>query len=77
MCHIRATLPIDKREYTLMYVYWLSEKEKFILLTNKEIKKATDAIKIVRTYIDRWKIETYHMSIKDEYNYEDIRVKNL
>ena len=75
--YTRATLPIDKREYTLIYVYGLSEKEKFILITNKKIEEANDAIKLVRTYINRWRIETYHRSIKDEYNYEDIRVRSL
>ena len=77
LSYTRATLPKDKREYSLIYVYGLSEKEKFILLTNKEIKEARDAIKIVRTYLDRWRIETYHRSIKDEYNYEDLRVRSL
>ena len=75
--YTRAILPIDKRKYTLIYVYGLSEKEKFILLTNKEIEDSSDAIKLVRTYMDRWRIETYHRSIKDEYKYEDIRVRSL
>ena len=77
LSYTRATLPKDKREYSLIYVYGLSEKEQFILLTNKEIKEASDAIKLVRTYLDRWRIETYHRSIKDEYNYEDMRVRSL
>ena len=75
--YTRATLPKDNREYSIIYVYGLSLKEKFILLTNKNIKEANDAIKLVRTYLDRWRIETYHRSIKDEYNYEDIRVRSL
>ena len=75
--YTRATLPSDSQEYTLIYVYGLSEKEKFMLLTNKEIKEANDAIKLIRTYLDRWRIETYHRSIKDEYNYEDMRVRSL
>ena len=75
--YTRAILPKDNREYSLIYVYGLSEKEKFILLTNKEIKEANDAIKLVRTYLYRWRIETYHRAIKDEYNYEDMRVRSL
>ena len=75
--YTRAVLPSDSQEYSLIYVYGLSETEKFILLTNKEIKEANDAIKLVRIYIDRWRIETYHRSIKDEYNYEDMRVRSL
>ena len=75
--YTKATLPKDNREYSLIYVYGLSLKEKFILLTNKKIKEANDAIKLVRTYLYRWRIETYHRAIKDEYNYEDIRVRSL
>lgn len=75
--YTRAVLPKDNREYSLIFVYGLSETEKFILLTNKKIEDANDAIKLVRTYIDRWRIETYHRAIKDEYNYEDMRVRSL
>ena len=75
--YTKATLPKNNRKYSLIYVYGLSEKEKFILLTNKEIKEANDAIKLVRTYLYRWRIETYHRAIKDEYNYEDMRVRSL
>ena len=77
LSYTRVILPIDKRKYTLIYVYGLSEKERFILLTNKEIEEASDAIKLVRIYMDRWRIETYHRSIKDEYKYEDMRVRSL
>ena len=77
LSYTRVILPTDNREYSLIYVYGLSEKERFILLTNKEIKEASDAIKLVRIYMDRWRIETYHRSIKDEYKYEDMRVRSL
>ena len=75
--YTRATLPKDNKEYTLLFVYGLGNVEKFILLTNKKIKEKQDAIKLVRIYLDRWRIETYHRSIKTEYNYEDIRVRSL
>ena len=77
LSYTRVILPTDNREYSLIYVYGLSEKERFILLTNKEIEESSDAIKLVRIYMDRWRIETYHRSIKDEYKYEDIRVRSL
>ena len=77
LSYTRVILPTDNREYSLIYVYGLSEKERFILLTNKEIEDSSDAIKLVRIYMDRWRIETYHRSIKDEYKYEDIRVRSL
>ena len=77
LSYTRATLPKDKRKYTLIYVYGIGKKENFILLTNKEINEASDAIKLVRMYLSRWRIETYHRSIKTEYSYEDMRVRNL
>ena len=75
--YTRVILPADKKEYTLIFVYGLGKSEKFMLLTNKKIENKEDAIKLVRIYMDRWRIETYHRSIKTEYNYEDIRVRNL
>jgi len=74
--YMRATLPSDQREYTLIFVYGLSEKEKFILLTNREIKDSHDAIKLVRTYLYRWRIEVFHRGIKTEYNYV-VKSKNV
>ena len=77
LSYTRAILPEDKREYSLIYVYGLGKKEKFMLLTNKEIKEAADAVKLVKLYLKRWRIEIYHRSIKNEYNYEDMRVRSL
>lgn len=75
--YTRVTLPADGRGYTLIFVYGLGKNEKFILLTNKEIKESKYAIKLVRIYLDRWRIETFHRSIKTEYKYEDLRVRSL
>ena len=47
--YTKATLPADERTYTLIFVYGLGKYEKFILLTNKEIKESNDAIKLVIT----------------------------
>lgn len=75
--YTKANLPADGKGYTLIFVYGLGKNEKFILLTNREIKESTDAIKLVRIYLDRWRIETFHRSIKTEYKYEDMRVRSL
>ena len=75
--YTRAKLQKNEREYTLIFVYGLSNTERMILLTNKKIERKEEAIKIVRTYMDRWRIETYHRSIKNEYHYEDMRIRTL
>ena len=77
LSYTRAKIPNDNREYTLIFVYGLGKNEKFMLLTNKDIKCGEDAIKLVRIYLYRWRIETYHRSIKTEYKYEDMRVRSL
>lgn len=74
--YTKVKIPEEKEEYTLIFVYGLSEKEKMILLTNVDIK-GTEVRKIVRNYLYRWRIETYHKAIKEEYNYEDLRVRKL
>lgn len=75
--YTKAKLPGDDREYTLIFVYGLGKKEKFMLLTNKEIKKSNDVIKLVRIYLYRWRIEMFHRAIKTGYKYEDMRVRSL
>lgn len=67
----------EHEEYTLVFVYGFSEKEPMLLITNKDIKNAHDARVIVRAYLDRWRIEEVHRAEKEEYNYEDMRVRSL
>ena len=75
--YTRANLTDGKKEeFTLIFVYGLG-KEPMILITNKIIKDKYDVIKIARSYIERWKIEEVHRVIKDEYNYEDMRMRTL
>lgn len=63
-------------EYTCVFVYGLGE-EPMMLLTNKQIKSASDARAIVRMYLDRWKIEEVHRAEKEAYDYENMRVRTL
>ena len=75
--YTRATLPYNKREYTLVIVYGLSEEKPMKLLTNIELKEKEDAIKIVRLYLSRWRIEEYFRGKKQEYDFENMRVRTL
>ncbi len=67
----------EHEEYTLVFVYGFKEDAPMMLITNKEIKNAHDARVIVRAYLDRWRIEEVHRAEKEEYNYEDMRVRSL
>lgn len=75
--HTRVTLPYNKKEYELIIVYGLSEERPLILLTNRSIKSKEDVIKVVRMYFYRWRIEEYFRAKKQEYKFEEMRIRTL
>ena len=48
-----------------------------MLASNIPIKSKEDVIKIARCYLDRWRIEEYFKFKKQEYNFENFRVRTL
>ena len=74
--YTKATLPFNKKEYTLVIVYGLGENS-MKLLTNINIESKEDVIKVVRLYFTRWKIEEYFRGKKQEYDFENMRVRTL
>lgn len=77
LSYTKATLPCNKKEYTLVIVYGLSEEHPMKLLTNINIKETDDVIKVVRLYLSRWRIEEYFRGKKQEYDLENMRVRTL
>ena len=77
LSYTKATLPYNKEEYTLVIVYGLSEEHPMKLLTNIKIKDKEDVIKIVRLYLSRWRIEEHFRGKKQEYDFENMRVRTL
>lgn len=77
LSYTNATLPANKEEYTLVIVYGLSEKSSMKLLTNINIKDKADVIKVVRLYLSRWRIEEHFRGKKQEYDFENMRVRTL
>ena len=75
--HTRVTLPYNKKEYELIIVYGLSEERPLILLTNRNMKSKEDVIKVVRMYFYRWRVEEYFRAKKQEYKFEDMRIRTL
>lgn len=75
--HTRVTLPSSKREYELVFAYGLSEERPLILLTNRFIHSKEEVIKVVRLYFYRWRVEEYFRSRKQEYEFENMRVRTL
>jgi len=75
--HTKVVLPFNKKEYELIFVYGLDEEHPMVLLTNRSIHSKEDVIKVVRLYFYRWRIEEYFRSKKQEYDFENIRVRTL
>jgi len=75
--YTKAILPYNKKEYTLVIVYGLSEEHPMKLLTNIKSVEKEDVIKIVRLYLSRWRIEEYFRGKKQEYDFENMRVRTL
>ena len=75
--YTKAILPYNKKEYTVVFVYGLSEEHPMKLLTNIKNAEKEDVIKIVRLYLSRWRIEEYFRAKKQEYDFENMRVRTL
>ena len=77
LSYSKAVLPYNKKEYELVIVYGLSEEHPMKLLTNIEINSKEDVIKVARLYMSRWKIEEHFRGKKQEYDFENMRVRAL
>lgn len=76
--HTRVELPRHKEKIlNLVIVYGLSEEKPMMLLTNKEIRDKKDVHKIVRAYMNRWRIEENFRFKKQQYGFENMRVRTL
>ena len=60
----------------LVLIYGLSQTP-MMLATNKIIKCKEDVVKILRLYMSRWRIEEYFRFKKQEYGFENFRVRSL
>ena len=77
LSHAKVILPSNKKEYTLVIVYGLSEEQPMKLLTNIKVETKEDVIKVARLYLSRWRIEEHFRGKKQEYDFENMRVRTL
>ena len=76
--HTRVELPSHKgKPLYLVIVYGLSEENPMMLLKNKAIRNKNDVHKIVRAYMNRWRIEENFRFKKQQYGFENMRVRTL
>ena len=73
---LKAQITAEKKWINVVFVYGLSETP-MILASNIPIKSKEDVIKIARNYLNRWRIEEYFKFKKQEYNFENFRVRTL
>ena len=73
---MRVQIIAKKKWINLILVYGLCDTP-MMIASNIEIKKKEDVIKVARYYLSRWKIEEYFKFKKQEYNFENIRVRRL
>lgn len=73
---IKVQITAKKKWINLVIVYGLGETP-MMLASNIPIKSKEDVIKIARCYLDRWRIEEYFKFKKQEYNFENFRVRTL
>ena len=74
--HLNIKVTANKNPIRLVLVYGLGQTP-MMLATNKAIRGKDDAIKIVRTYMSRWRIEEYFRFKKQHFGFEDFRVRSL
>ncbi len=74
--HLNVQITAAKKNMRLLLVYGLGEKP-MMLATNKPILCKEDAIGILRLYLSRWRIEEYFRFKKQEYDFENFRVRDL
>ena len=73
---VRVQITAKKKWINVLFVYRLSDTP-MMLASNIDIKSKEDIIKIVRLYMNRWRIEEYFKFKKQEYKFENFRVRTL
>ena len=73
---IKVQITAEKRWINLIFIYGLSDTP-MMLASNIGIKSKEDVIKIARGYINRWRIEEYFKFKKQEYGFENFRIRSL
>ena len=74
--HLNVQITASKKRVNLVLVYGLGDSA-MMLVTNRAINKKSDVQSIVRDYMSRWRVEEYFRFKKQEYDFENYRVRSL
>lgn len=73
---VNVQVTASRRRLKLVLVYVLSQTP-MMVLTNCPVKSKADALRVVRMYFMRWRIEEYFRFKKQHLGFENIRVRTL
>jgi len=73
---INVQITESRRPLRLVLVYGLGATP-MMFATNRVIKSKDDAIRVIRIYFSRWRIEEYFRFKKQHFEFEDFRVRSL
>lgn len=69
---------MKEKDLTLLIIYRNGEEnDPMYLLTDLKVKNKEDVLKIARTYMLRWRIEEYFRAKKQNYDFENFRIRSL
>ena len=75
---IPVKLPkLGKKEFNLVIIHGFSHKEPILLLTNTSIEDEMLPVALTKVYLTRWRIEEFFKFKKQQFDYEDFRVRSL
>lgn len=74
--HIKVRITASKKNVNVVLVYGITEHP-MMLVTNKNISSKDDVINVAKLYFSRWRIEEYFRCKKQQFNFEDFRVRKL
>ena len=74
--HMNIKITASKRPVNLVLIYGLRNTP-MMLSTNQPIQGKDDVIRVVRTYMSRWRIEEYFRFKKQHFGFEGFRVRSL
>lgn len=74
--HIKVQITASKKNVNVILVYGITEHP-MMLVTNKSIASKQDVINVAKLYFSRWRIEEYFRCKKQQFNFENFRVRKL
>ena len=73
---VNSQITESRKPIKVIFVYGLSDTP-MMLATNRDILSKDDAIRVVRAYLKRWRIEEYFRFKKQHFGFENFRVRSL